>query len=57
MKRLNKKMNYNSGVFNRKSDIEVCKALNLCFAKIDELVDENNNLRKEVNELKENAAK
>lgn len=45
MEKLNKKMNYNYGVFNSKSEIEICKALNLCFDKIDELIEEINLLK------------
>ena len=51
MDKLNKKMNYYSGIFNSKSDIEICKAINLLFDTIDELIEVVNRLSDDVEKL------
>ena len=51
MKKINKHLNYNSGIFNSKNERTFVKALNLCFNKIDELVDKVNELENKIEEI------
>lgn len=53
MKKLNKKLSYRPGLINNKNELVLMQGLQMAFDKIDELIDELETLKKEVQDGKE----
>jgi len=56
IKKLNKRINYNNGIFNNKNDQSFVKSINLLFDKIDVLIESNNKLEERLKALEEKKA-